>query len=141
MPAPAGTRDRPTSRSFLGEFLESRERRVPEFVEEVAHRRESLYTDRVHAARPLRAMFHEPGVLEHAQVARDRGATDMEPRRELADRERGGPQGGEDVAADGVSECIQSVHIGSNDVTIRQPPYSRPHQEAPDGKGRRSLQG
>src|SRR6476646_3931005 len=132
MPEPEGTRDTPTSRSFLRELLEPRQRRVPELVEEVAHRREPLHPDRVDAARALRAVLDQPGVLEYAQVARDRGAADGEPRRELSDRERRCPQGREDVAADGVFECVESVQGGSSDVTIRGPRHSRP---SPGGSG------
>ena len=93
----------------LRQFLESQERRVPELVEEVSHRGEALHPDRVDAARALRAVLHQAGVLEQAQVARDGGAADREAGRELADGERGGPQRGQDLAADGTSECVEGV--------------------------------
>src|SRR3954451_10842986 len=141
MHAPAGTPGTPISRSFPGELLELRERRVPELVEEVAYGRETLDTHGIDAARALCPVLHETGFLEHAQVARDGRSADREPCRQLSHCEGGGSQRGQDRPADRISESIESMHTGSSHVTIRTPWHSRAGEEAPDGEGRCPLQG
>ncbi len=72
----------------FGLGLERRERVGPELVEELTQRTETLGLDGVDATRAIHAIGDEAGVFEHAQVLRDRRATDRKRLGQLADRER-----------------------------------------------------
>src|SRR6185503_6136281 len=74
--------------SFLGGFLEGRECVLPEALEVLAQLGERVAVDAVVMARALGAVADEPGLLEHAEMLRDRGTRDVQATRELDDRLR-----------------------------------------------------
>src|SRR5436190_12851566 len=104
--------------TWLGTFdspLEIGERRRPELVEVLAQGCEGLGIELVDPPVPLGAVDHQIGVLEDAQMLRDRRAADGEIRRQLADGKRALTQLGEDRPASGVADGVElgllvSVH-------------------------------
>jgi hypothetical protein len=73
-------------------FGKSLQRRVPELIEPFAQRAETLWVDRINAARSLGAISDQAGVLEHAQMLRHRWPADRQAARDLANRPRAGTE-------------------------------------------------
>src|SRR3954463_10475535 len=63
--------------------LELGEAERPEALQELLELPEALRTGAVEAPRPLTPLAHETGLLEYAQVLRDRRSRDVETRRDL----------------------------------------------------------
>ena len=67
----------------FGLAFERLEPRVPELLEERPQLGEPLGTGTVQAPRAVASFVHEPGLLQHRQMLRDRWTCDVEVRRDL----------------------------------------------------------
>ena len=101
---------------MLDPALERGQGLVPEVVEVLAQRFEGIGIEGVDAARPVGPIHDQPGVLQHAEVLRDRRPADGEITRQLADGSRPVDQAREDPAAGRIAERVElrvmvSVHL------------------------------
>src|SRR5262245_34490701 len=87
--------------------LERLEPLVPEALEERLHVGETLGPDAVEAARSVSSFVHEPGLLEHGQVLRDRRPRHLEVRGDLAGRQLLVPHELQDPASVRLGEGFQ----------------------------------
>src|SRR5215831_15901762 len=85
-PGPALPACSPASPLALGRRLERGEGLVPERVEVVAELAHAVGIDPVEPPRAVSTLRDEPGLLQDAQVLRDRGPADRQLVGDLADR-------------------------------------------------------
>ena len=86
----------------------------PDPIEVIAQRLEPVGVEGIDPLGALRLIHHQVGVLEDAQMLRDRRPADRKMPRELADRHRLVHQPREDGAAGGVAESIELRFLVSN---------------------------
>ena len=82
---------------------------APHLGEEGLDRLDALVVQRVDAARSLRLLDDEPGLLQQAEVARDRGAADRQRVGDLADRPAAGAEQLDDGPPVGVAQRLERV--------------------------------
>src|SRR4029078_3903756 len=97
--------------SFLGGFLEGRERVLPEAFEVLAQLGERVSVDAVEVARPLATLADEAGVLEDAEVLRNGWAGDGQARRDLTDGARALARALENGPPCGVGQRCHSISV------------------------------
>ena len=93
--------------TYHGGALEVAEGLGPEGVEVVAHGGDPVRVEGVDPPRALRAVAHEPRLLEHLEVLGDGGAGDGQLSRQLADRPRPHRDPLEDLPPRGVGQGRQ----------------------------------
>src|SRR6185312_15838961 len=86
---------------------------VPELVEERLERREPLRAHAVETPRSVPTLGHESRLLQERQVLRDRRPRDVEPRRDLAGRQLGVANEGEDLPTARPGDCSQGGFHGA----------------------------
>src|SRR5581483_9590914 len=92
--------------------LERLEPRVPEALEERLQVGEPLGPDAVEAPRAVSSFVHEPGLLEHGQVLRDRRPRHLEVRGDLPRRQLTALDEREDAAAVRLGEGFErGLHV------------------------------
>ena len=101
---------------MLDPALEGGQGLVPELIEVLAQRLERVRVERVNAARAVGAIDDEPGVLEDAEVLRDRRPAHGKVARQLADRPGPVDEPREDPAPGGIAERVKlwvvvSLHL------------------------------
>src|SRR5258708_2411633 len=94
--------------------LERLEGLGPEVVEVVAQRSERLRVQRIHPPVAERLVYDQMGVLQDAQMLRDRRPADGEPARELDDRLRTVQQPREDGTPGRVANGVHRGVLASN---------------------------
>src|SRR3954452_13885754 len=86
--------------------LELGEAERPEALQELLELPEAFRTGAVEAPRPLTPLAHETGLLEYAQVLRDRRPRHVEARRDLAGGQLAAADEIEDLAPPRLCQCL-----------------------------------
>src|SRR4029079_16862510 len=97
--------------SFLGGFLEGRERVLPEALEVLAQVGARVSVDAVEVARPLATLADEAGMLEDAEVLRNGWAGDGQARGDLTDGARALAKALANGPPCGVRPCCHSISV------------------------------
>ncbi len=88
----------------FGGRLQAREALTPEVVEELAQLGETLRADAVQPPGAVASFVEQPGVLEHPEVLRDRGAGHVEMRCDRARAQLVVADKAQDVTASGLGQ-------------------------------------
>ena len=105
----------------FGRRLESRQSLAPELVEELAQLGETFGADAVQAPGAVAALIEQSGVLEDAEVLRDRGTGDVEVRRDRARAQLVVADEMQDVTASGLGQCPRCFQCVLRKLMLTKP--------------------